>query len=166
MRNNFCKTPLWECNDELVRVAQGEKPAELVIRHANLVNVATHEILPDVDIAVVCGRVAYLGLGGHTAEHCIGAGTQVMDATGLFAAPGFMDSHIHVESAMIGVAEYARAVVPHGTTGIFCERSTPAPSCPTGPPASSATPTRSATSPAWRVCARCSRTRGACPSRP
>ena len=121
MRNNFCKTPLWECNDELVRVAQGEKPAELVIRHASLVNVATHEVLPDVDIAVACGRVAYLGLDGHTAEHCIGADTQVVDATGLFAAPGFMDSHIHVESAMIGVAEYARAVVPHGTTGIFCD---------------------------------------------
>ena len=121
MRNNFCKTPLWECNDELVRVAQGEKPAELVIRHANLVNVATHEVLPDVDIAVACGRVAYLGLGGHAAEHCIGQDTQVVDATGLFAAPGFMDSHIHVESAMIGVAEYARAVVPHGTTGIFCD---------------------------------------------
>ena len=121
MRNNFCKTPLWECNDELVRVAQGEKPAELVIRHASLVSVATHEVLPDVDIAVACGRVAYLGLDGHTAEHCIGADTQVVDATGLFAAPGFMDSHIHVESAMIGVAEYARAVVPHGTTGIFCD---------------------------------------------
>ena len=121
MRNRFCKTPLWECNDELVRVAQGEKPADLVIRHANLVSVTTHEILPDTDIAVACGRVAYLGLGEHTAEHCIGPDTLVVDATGLYATPGFMDSHIHVESAMIGVSEYARAVVPHGTTGIFCD---------------------------------------------
>ena len=69
MLNRFCKTPLWECNDELVRVAQGERPADLVIRHANLVSVTTHEILPDTDIAVACGRVAYLGLGEHTAEH-------------------------------------------------------------------------------------------------
>ena len=121
MLNHFCKTPLWECNDELVRVAQGEKPAELVIRHANLVSVTTHEILPDADIAVARGRVAYLGLGEHTAEHCIGPDTLVVDATGLYAAPGLMDSHIHVESAMIGVAEYARAVVPRGTTGIFCD---------------------------------------------
>ena len=121
MRNRFCKAPLWECNDELVRVAQGAQPAELVIRHANLVSVTTHEILPDTDIAVACGRVAYLGIGEHTAEHCIGPDTLVVDATGLYAAPGLMDSHIHVESAMVGVAEYARAVVPHGTTGIFCD---------------------------------------------
>ncbi len=121
MINRFCKVPLWECNDELVRVAQGAQPADLVIRHANLVSVTTHEILPDTDIAVACGRVAYLGLGEHTAEHCIGPDTLVVDATGLYAAPGLMDSHIHVESAMIGVAEYARAVVPHGTTGIFCD---------------------------------------------
>ncbi|WP_417229944.1 adenine deaminase [Thermophilibacter sp.] len=121
MINRFCRVPLWECNAKLVRVAQGEKPADLVIRHANLVSVTTHEILPDTDIAVACGRVAYLGLGEHTAEHCIGPDTLVVDATGLYAAPGLMDSHIHVESAMIGVAEYARAVVPHGTTGIFCD---------------------------------------------
>ena len=121
MINRFCKTPLWECSEELIQAAQGEKPADLVIRHANLVSVTTHEILPDTDIAVACGRVAYLGLGEHTAEHCIGPNTQVVDARGLYAAPGLMDSHIHVESAMIGVAEYARAVVPHGTTGIFCD---------------------------------------------
>ena len=121
MRNNFCKTPLWECNDELVRVAQGARPADLVIRHASLVSVTTHEVLPDTDIAVARGRVAYLGLGEHTAEHCIGPDTQVVDARGLYAAPGLMDSHIHIESAMIGPAEYARAVVPHGTTGIFCD---------------------------------------------
>lgn len=121
MINRFCKVPLWECNDELVRVAQGERPADLVIRHASLVSVTTHEILPDTDIAVACGRVAYLGLGEHTAEHCIGPDTVVVDASGLYAAPGLMDSHIHVESAMIGVSEYARAVVPQGTTGIFCD---------------------------------------------
>ena len=119
MRNSFCRTPLWECNDDLVRVALGERHADLVIRHVNLVSVTTHEILPDADIAVACGRVAYLGVDGHTAEHCIGPDTQLIDATGLYAAPGLMDSHIHVESAMLGVAEYARAVVPHGTTGIF-----------------------------------------------
>ena len=82
MRNRFCKTPLWECNDELVRVAQGARPAELVIRHANLVSVTTHEILPDTDIAVACGRIAYLGIGEHTAEHCIGPDTLVVDARG------------------------------------------------------------------------------------
>ena len=47
--------------------------------------------------------------------------TKVIDATGQYIAPGFMDAHIHVESAMVTVREYARAVVPHGTTGIFME---------------------------------------------
>lgn len=121
MVNNFCKTPLWECNGELVRVAQGQQPADLVIRHANLVSVTTHEVLPDADIAVSCGRVAYLGLNGHTAEHCIGPNTQVVDATGKYVAPGYIDSHIHVESAMIGCAEYAKVVVPRGTTAIFAD---------------------------------------------
>jgi len=121
MINHFCKHPLWECNDRLVRVAQGLEPADLVIRHARLVDVCTHEVLDDTDIAVASGRVAYVGMNGHTADHCIGENTKVVDATGLFASPGFMDGHIHVESAMVGVSEYARAVVPHGTTGIFTD---------------------------------------------
>ena len=50
MINRFCKTPLWKCSEELIQVAQGEKPADLVIRHANLVSVTTHEILPDTDL--------------------------------------------------------------------------------------------------------------------
>ena len=121
MINTFCKMPLWECNDTLVRVAQGQQPADVVIRHANFVSVATREVLPDTDIAISCERVAFLGIRHHTAEHCIGPDTLVIDARGLFAAPGLMDSHIHVESAMVGVSEYARAVVPHGTTAIFAD---------------------------------------------
>ena len=121
MLNNFCKQPLWECHETLVRVAQGQEPADTVIRHANLVSVTTHEILPDADIAIACGRVAYLGLDGHTAEHCIGPKTKVVDATGKYVAPGYIDSHIHVESAMIGCAEYAKVVVPRGTTTIFAD---------------------------------------------
>lgn len=119
MLNHFCKSPLWECNRTLIRVAQGQEPADLVIRHARLVSVTTHEVLDDADIAVAAGRVAYLGIGGHTAEHCIGEKTTVIDAAGRYVAPGFMDGHIHVESAMVGPSEYARAVVPHGTTGIY-----------------------------------------------
>ena len=119
MLNRFCKSPLWECNRTLIRVAQGQEPADLVIRHARLVSVTTHEVLDNADIAIAAGRVAYLGIDGHTAEHCIGEKTTVIDAAGSFVAPGFMDGHIHVESAMVGPSEYARAVVPHGTTGIY-----------------------------------------------
>lgn len=117
MINNFCKKPLWECSKMLAAVAQGQKPADIVIKGANLVNVCTAEIQEDTDVAIVQGRIAYLG----NADHCIGEKTQVIEANGQYIAPGFLDGHIHVESSMMGVGEYARAVVPHGTTGIYMD---------------------------------------------
>lgn len=117
MINNFCKKPLWECSKTLAAVAQGQKPADVVIRDAKLVNVCTAEIQEGIDVAIAQGRIAYLG----SAEHCIGESTQVIDAQGQYIAPGFLDGHIHVESSMMGVGEYARAVVPHGTTGIYMD---------------------------------------------
>lgn len=121
MINHFCKVPLWECNGKLVRVAQGQEPADTVIRHAQLVSVTTREVLDDADIAISCRRVAYIGFDGHTAEHCIGPDTKVIDAHGLYAAPGLLDTHIHIESSMVGPSEYARGVVPHGTVGIYAD---------------------------------------------
>ena len=119
MLNTFCKMPLWEANRTLIRVAQGMEPAETVIKNANLVNVCTHEIMRKADVAIACGRIAYVGIDGNTADHCIGPDTKVIDATGMFIAPGFLDGHMHVESCMVGVSEYARAAVPRGTSGIF-----------------------------------------------
>ena len=121
MLNRFCAHPLWEVNDTLAKVAQGQQAAETVIRHARLVSVTTREVLEDTDIAIARGRVAYIGICGHTAEHCIGPETTVVDATGLYAAPGLFDTHVHIESSMVGPAEYARAVVPHGTVGIYAD---------------------------------------------
>lgn len=119
MFNAYCKKSQWECQRDLIRVARGEQTADLVIRHATLVSTTTRELLKDADIAVVAGRVAYLGLEGKTAEHCIGPHTKVIDATGYYALPGLIDSHIHIESSMCSPSEYARAVVPHGTTAIM-----------------------------------------------
>ena len=115
MINAFCEKPLWECSQTLAAVAQGREPADTVIKGAKLVNVCTAEIQEGVDVAVVAGRIAYVG----QADHCIGKDTQVIDAQGQYIAPGFLDGHIHVESSMMGAGEYARAVVPHGTTGIY-----------------------------------------------
>lgn len=115
MINAFCKMPLWECIKDLIAVAQGQKAAETVIRGAKLVNVNTREVLDGMDVAVRCGRVAYVG----NADHCIGPDTRVIEADGRYLAPGFLDGHIHVESSMMGAAQYARAVVPHGTVGIY-----------------------------------------------
>ena len=117
INRHFCKKPLWECTQELAAVAQGRTPADVVITNARLVNVCTAEIQEGVDVAIAVGRIAYIG----HADYCIGANTQVIDAHGAFIAPGFLDGHIHVESSMMGVGEYARAVVPHGTTGVYLD---------------------------------------------
>ncbi len=117
MLNKFCKKPLYEVTQQLVRVAMGDVPADLVIKNAKLVNVCTAEIQEGMDVAIAEGRIALVG----DASHCIGENTKVIDATGQYIAPGFMDSHIHVESSMMSVGEYARAVVPRGTTGIFMD---------------------------------------------
>ena len=119
MINRFCTSALWECNKTLIAVAQGNLPADLVVRHARLVSTPTREVVDDVDIAIACGRIAYVGLDGNTAEHCVGTGTQVIDARGRYAAPGFIDSHIHLESSMLTPSEFARSVLPHGTSAVM-----------------------------------------------
>ena len=115
MINNFCKKPLWQCSKTLTAVAQGQAPADTVIKGAKLINVCTAEIQEGVDVAIAQGRIAYVG----NADHCVGEGTRVIDAAGAYIAPGFLDGHIHVESSMMGAGEYARTVIPHGTTGIL-----------------------------------------------
>ena len=94
-----------------IRVARGEQPADLVIKGASLVNVFSGEIYP-IDIAVEDGRIA--GLGSFESR-------EIYDATGLYAAPGFIDAHIHLESSGLTVPEFARAVVPLGTTTVITD---------------------------------------------
>ena len=115
MLNHLCKKPLWEVSQTLVAVAGGTKPADTVIRGGKLVNVCTAEILEDIDIAISEGRIALVG----DADACIGEGTEIIDAEGQYLAPGFLDGHIHIESSMLSVGEYAKAVIPHGTVGIY-----------------------------------------------
>ena len=115
MYNKFCKKPLAECSAVLAAVALGRTPAETVIRGARLINVCTKEILDGTDVAIHSGRIALVG----DASHCIGEGTKVIDACGAYIAPGLLDGHIHIESSMLSAGEYARAVIPHGTTGIY-----------------------------------------------
>ena len=117
MINKFCKKPLWECTIKLAKVASGAEKAELVIKNARLINVCTHEILENISVAVVSGRIALVG----DAEHCIGENTKVIDADNKYLAPAFMDGHIHIESSMLSVGEYAKAVVAHGTSGVFID---------------------------------------------
>ena len=101
----------------LIAVAAGRAPADLVIRGARLANVQTREWL-DWEVAVADGRFAYVG---PDAGHCIGAGTEVVDAGGLCLIPGLCDGHMHIESGMLTPAEFAAAVIPHGTTTMFVD---------------------------------------------
>jgi adenine deaminase len=100
----------------LVAVAAGRAPADLVIRGGRLVNVQSREVLPGWQVAVAEGRFAYVG---PDASHCIGPQTEVVEAEGRYPDPGLCDGHMHIESGMLTPAEFAAAVIPHGTTTIF-----------------------------------------------
>jgi len=102
----------------LVDVATGRKPADLVVRNGRWVNVHSGEIIAGTDIAVVGGRFAYCG---PDASHAIGQETVVVDAGGRYLVPGLCDAHMHVESGMVTVTEFSRAVIPHGTTSMFID---------------------------------------------
>ena len=91
MINTFCKTPLWECSQTLAKVASGIEKAELVIKNVKLINVCTREILENIDVAVSCGRIAYVGAN---ADYCIGENTQVVDGTGKYLAPALPSGFI------------------------------------------------------------------------
>ncbi len=107
-----------EMAPELVDVAVGRKPAALVVRNCQWVNVHSGEIIPESEIAVYGGRFAYCG---EDALHTIGDDTEVIDAGGRYLVPGLCDAHMHVESGMLTVTQFARAVIPHGTTSMFID---------------------------------------------
>jgi adenine deaminase len=102
----------------LVDVAMGRQPADLVIRKGKWVSVQSGEIIPDTDIAVVEGHIAYVD---EDASHCIGKETEVIEAEGRYLVPGLLDGHMHIESGMVTVTEFVRAVAPRGSTGLFVD---------------------------------------------
>lgn len=102
----------------LVDVAMGRKPADLVILKGKWVSVQSGEIIPDTDIAIVDGHIAYVG---SDASHTIGKKTKVIEAKGRYLVPGLLDGHMHVESGMVTVTEFVRAVAVRGTTGMFID---------------------------------------------
>ena len=92
-------------------MARGERPAELLFKNARLVNVLSGEI-HRANVAVADGRV--VGVGDYEAE-------KVIDLAGAYLAPSFIDGHFHVESSMLTMPEFARAVVPHGTGAVVID---------------------------------------------
>lgn len=102
----------------LVDVAMGRAHADLVIRGGKWVCVQSGEIIPDTDIAIVKGHIAFVG---RDASHTIGHETRIIEAKGRYLVPGLIDAHMHVESGMVTVTEFVRAVSVRGTTGMFID---------------------------------------------
>ncbi|MBC2184440.1 adenine deaminase [Listeria sp. FSL L7-0233] len=97
---------------ERVAVSDGRAKADLVITNGRIINVFSGEIM-DGDIAIKNGYIAGIGNFPDAEE--------VIDAAGAFIAPGFIDAHVHVESAMVTPAEFARVLLPNGVTTIVTD---------------------------------------------
>jgi adenine deaminase len=111
--------PSWQdVASDLVATAAGRSPADLVITNARVVLVQTREVMEGWQVATRHGRFAYVG---PDASHCIGPDTAVEDLGGAYLIPGLCDGHMHIESGMLTPAEFARAVIPHGTTSMFTD---------------------------------------------
>jgi adenine deaminase len=107
-----------DCAARLIGVAAGREPADTVVRGGTWVNVHSRELIPGTDLAIAEGRFAYCG---PDASAMIGPATQVIEADGRFLVPGLCDGHMHIESGMLTVTEFVRAVAPHGTTSMFVD---------------------------------------------
>ena len=97
--------------ENLIAVARGDQPADLLLRNGKIINVYSGEIL-DIDIAIAGGHIA--GFGPRSARSEI-------DLRGRYVAPGYIDAHVHIESAMASPTEFARAVLPRGTTTVVAD---------------------------------------------
>lgn len=96
-----------------IEVARGLRPADLLLRGGRVVNVFSGEVY-EANVAIYKDRIA--GIGVYYQE-----GEEVYDVEGLYLIPGLIDAHVHIESSMLPPPEYARAVLPHGTTTVICD---------------------------------------------
>ncbi|MFQ6015210.1 MAG: adenine deaminase [Anaerolineae bacterium] len=97
--------------EELIEIARGEKEADLLLKNGRLVNVLSGDIY-ETDVAIAQSWV--VGFGQYPAKETI-------DLKGDHLCPGFIDGHMHIESSMVQVSEFARVVVPKGTTTIIID---------------------------------------------
>jgi adenine deaminase len=101
----------------LIQVARGRQPADLVLKHARVIELFSHEVLAG-DVAIAGDCIAGLSLAG---DGDVYRAPEVHDLEGAYLAPGLIDGHVHIESSMVSVPEFARAVVPHGTTTVITD---------------------------------------------
>jgi len=94
-----------------IDVASGRVKADLVLKNARIVSVFTEEIL-EGDVAIVGGEIA--GIGQYE-------GLEEIDLEGRYVAPGLIDGHVHIESSMVTPAQFAKTILPRGTTTIIAD---------------------------------------------
>lgn len=97
---------------QLLAVARGDAPADLILRQARVLNVFTGELL-ETEVVLVGERIAAVA-PGYTAR-------EFLDLHGQIVVPGLIDTHVHVESSMVSPPQFARAVVPHGVTTVISD---------------------------------------------
>ena len=98
--------------EEIIKSARGTLKCDLLLKNAQVINVYSSEIIK-THIAILKDTIVGLGPGYQAAEE--------IDLKGLYVAPGFIDGHVHIESSMVEVPQFARAVVPLGTTSIVAD---------------------------------------------
>ncbi len=94
-----------------VDVAAGREPADIVLKNGHIVNVLSCEI-HEGDVAIVADRI--VGIGDYE-------GKEIVDLNGQYICPGFIDGHVHIESSMLSVPEFAKVVAAHGTTAVIAD---------------------------------------------
>lgn len=97
--------------EKLIKTASGEIPTDLLLKNCRIINTFTGEIIPG-NIAIYQNMIA--GIGDYEA-------LEIHDMNGMFASPGFIDAHVHIESSMSGPAGFAKAILPHGTTSVIAD---------------------------------------------
>jgi adenine deaminase len=95
-----------------VRIAQGIAPADTVLAGAQVLNIFTQQLVR-ADVAIADGVIAGVGDYPNASER--------VDVRGTIVAPSFIDAHLHIESSMLWVPQFARAVVPHGTGAVLAD---------------------------------------------
>ena len=98
--------------EQLIAVARGDAPGDLLLANGRIVNVFTSEV-EEGDVVLCEGRIAGIG-GGYKAR-------ETVDLRGAYLLPGFINGHTHIESSMLSIGQYARAVVAHGTTSVVTD---------------------------------------------
>lgn len=102
---------------KIIQAASGEIKADIILRGGNVANVYTKEIIK-ADVVITNGKIVHVGSESLDFED---SKTNVIDVTGSVVCPGLIESHIHIESSMLTLTEFSKAVIPHGTTTVVID---------------------------------------------